>query len=93
MPPWPISLTRRYPIPYKSSYTDVKGLFQLDSQGYYYYEMRRNFTEFSREGGNHFILHGTPAVDRAEIKENTARKFGEILLVVSKPVDVLTYVA
>lgn len=40
--------------PYKTSYTDVTGLFQLDSDGYYYYNMRKN-------GDNHFILYDAPA--------------------------------
>ena len=45
---------------YKKSYTDVTGLFQLDNNGYYYYNMRRNFAEFreaeSEDESNTFIL-------------------------------------
>ena len=42
---------------YKKAYTNVTGLFQLDEDGYYYYDMRENFAEFSQDGGNHFILY------------------------------------
>lgn len=49
---------------YKRSYEDVKGLFQLDSRGYYYYDMRRNFAEF--DGRDQFILYDAPAVDRTD---------------------------
>ncbi len=56
---------------YKKSYTDVTGLFQLDDNGYYYYDMRRNFAEFreakSEEEGNTFILYDAPAVDRTDL--------------------------
>lgn len=49
---------------FKTSYTDVKGFFQLDDDGYYYYNMRENFAEFS-EGkngeANRFILYDAPA--------------------------------
>ena len=31
----------------KSAYTDVKGLLQVDSEGYYYYNSRDNFAEFN----------------------------------------------
>lgn len=50
----------------KTSYTDVKGLFQLDDDGYYYYNMRKNFAEFSQDGGNHFILYDAPATLRTD---------------------------
>lgn len=50
----------------KISYTDVKGLFQLDENGYYYYNMRKNFAEFSENGGNHFILYDAPATTRTD---------------------------
>ena len=51
---------------YRRVYEDVKGLFQLDDHGYYYYDMRRNYAEFSQEGGNHFVLYDAPAVDRTD---------------------------
>lgn len=52
---------------YKKSYEDVTGLFQLDNAGYYYYDMRKNFAEFSQEGGtNHFVLYDAPATVRTD---------------------------
>ena len=52
---------------YKKSYTNVTGLFQLDKQGYYYYNMRNNFAEFSQVGGkNHFNLYDAPATSRTD---------------------------
>lgn len=52
--------------PNKKSFTDVKGLFQLDDKGYYYYNMRENFAEFSQDGGKHFILYDAPATTRTD---------------------------
>ena len=47
---------------FKSIYTDVTGLFQMDDNGYYYYDMRKNFAELSMgEDGNKFILYDAPA--------------------------------
>ena len=51
---------------YKKTYTNVTGLFQLDEDGYYYYDMRENFAEFSQDGGNHFILYDAPATTRTD---------------------------
>ncbi len=47
---------------YKKSYENVTGLFQMDDNGYYYYDMRKNFAEL-KEGadGNQFVLYDTPA--------------------------------
>lgn len=51
----------------KKNYTDVKGLFQLDKDGYYYYKMRENFAEFVEENdNNHFILYDAPATTRTD---------------------------
>lgn len=50
---------------YKRVHTNVKGLFQLDENGYYYYNMRRNFAEYD-EDENKFILYDAPAVDRTD---------------------------
>lgn len=50
---------------FKRVSTDVKGLFQLDSSGYYYYNMRRNFAEYDKDS-NKFILYDAPAVDRTD---------------------------
>lgn len=49
----------------KRSYSDVKGLFQIDQNGYYYYDMRQNFAEYSEEE-NRFILYDAPAVERTD---------------------------
>lgn len=60
---------------YRKAYTDVKGLFQLDDKGYYYYNMRQNFAEFQEnkaktdEKGNtsgQFILYKKPATWRTD---------------------------
>lgn len=50
--------------PFKRAYPDVTGLFQIDDNGYYYYNMRRNFAEF--DGTDRFILYDAPAVDRTD---------------------------
>lgn len=51
----------------KRFYSDVKGLFQLDNDGYYYYNMRENFAEFKEEtDNNHFILYDAPATVRTD---------------------------
>lgn len=53
-----------------ATHSDVKGLFQLDDHGYYYYNMRKNFAEYTaeevqgRDGtipANSFILYDEPA--------------------------------
>lgn len=66
----------------KKSYTNVTDLFQIDAEGYYYYNMRKNFAEFVNdpvyeedEEGNrklvssgHFILYNKPAGLRTDGK-------------------------
>lgn len=59
----------------KKSYRDVKGLFQLDEKGYYYYNMRENFAEFSEADGNHFILYDAPATIRTDGDQSVGNFF------------------
>lgn len=61
--------------PNKTSYTNVTGLFQLDQNGYYYYNMRENFAEFSQDGGNHFTLYNAPATVRTDGKNSIGNFF------------------
>lgn len=49
----------------KQSYTNVKGLFQLDDEGYYYYNMRENFAEYNKDE-NRFTLYDAPATVRTD---------------------------
>ena len=71
--------------PNKKSYTDVKGLFQLDEKGNFYYNMRDNFAEF-REGGqtdpeqpgydpNRFILYDNGATTRTDGEKSIGNFF------------------
>ena len=55
----------------KRSYENVTGLFQVDEDGYYYYDARKNFAEFRESNGTSkdgkpsdgsFILYDGPAV-------------------------------
>lgn len=45
----------------KKSYEDVKGLFQVDKDGYYYYNCTRNYADFHVDT-NRFRLFDAPAV-------------------------------
>ena len=65
--------------PGKESYKDVTGLFQMDDQGYYYYNMRKNFAEFVNDpqgdSSGHFTLYDAPAGLRADGDENSVGGF------------------
>ena len=56
--------------PGKTTYKNVGGLFQLDGDGYYYYDMRKNYAEFtekkSGDSAGHFTLYSKPAVTRTD---------------------------
>lgn len=49
----------------KKSHTNVTNLFQVDSDGYYYYDARKNFAEYN-ETSNSFTLYDGPAVWRTD---------------------------
>lgn len=63
----------------KTSYENVTGLFQMDDEGYYYYNMRQNFAEFThdpttvdgQESAGHFTLYNSPAVIRTDASNDT----------------------
>lgn len=50
---------------YKKSYSNVQGLFQMDGQGYYYYNSKENFAEFD-EANERFILYDSPGVGKLD---------------------------
>lgn len=45
----------------KKSFPDAKNLLQIDEDGYYYYDSRKNFAEFN-EANNSFTLYDSPGV-------------------------------
>lgn len=53
----------------KESHTNVTGLFQIDDDGYYYYDARKNFAEFNKDN-NSFTLYDGPAVWRTDAGYN-----------------------
>lgn len=62
-------------VPYKATYQNVKNLFQIDEDGYYYYDARKNFAHFVESSTNgqreqtsdgSFVLYNSPAVVRTD---------------------------
>lgn len=58
-------------VSYKESHRDVKGLLQLDSSGYYFYNCRKNFAEYDQEA-NRFTLYDLMGV---KYKNDTGQFF------------------
>lgn len=48
-------------VQYRSAYRNVVGLFQVDEDGYYYYDSKKNYAEYDSEA-NKFLLYDTWAV-------------------------------
>lgn len=65
--------------PGKESYRNVTGLFQMDEQGYYYYNMRENFAEFiedkSGDSDGRFTLYDQPAGLRTDGTDSVGNFF------------------
>ena len=53
----------------KTTHENVSGLFQIDGDGYYYYDARKNFAEYSAST-NSFNLYDGPAVWRTDAGYN-----------------------
>lgn len=76
---------------YKKSYQNVRGLFQLNDEGYYYYNMRENFAEFRKNettvvseepsgkveqhSDGNFILYDAPATVRTDAEKSVGNFF------------------
>lgn len=63
----------------KKSYENVTGLFQMDKDGYYYYDMRENFAEFVQhpvgDSAGHFKLYDAPATVRTDAQKSVGNFF------------------
>ena len=75
----------------KKSYQNVTGLFQVDEDGYYYYDARKNFAEFEKssattkdgtQSDGSFTLYDGPAVWRTDAgwNESTQKFDGDMSL-------------
>ena len=71
----------------KESYQNVTGLFQVDEDGYYYYDARKNFAEFTKshattkdgtQSDGSFTLYDGPAVWRTDAGYNPGTNAFEI---------------
>lgn len=60
--------------PGKESHKNVGGLFQIDGDGYYYYNMRKNFAEYDRDT-NRFVLYDAPAGLRTDNTDSVGSFF------------------
>ncbi|WP_302826278.1 DUF7601 domain-containing protein [Anaerofustis stercorihominis] len=73
---------------YKKSYENVTGLFQVDGEGYYYYNMRENFAEFEKntstrddndrseiKSDGNFKLYDAPATVRTDAENSVGNFF------------------
>ena len=59
---------------YRRIYADAKGLFQMDNEGYYYYNMRKNFAEYNKDTGR-FTLYDAPATIRTDGEDSIGNFF------------------
>ncbi len=56
-----------------AAHEDVKGLFQLDDDGYYYYNMRDNFASYD-SATNRFVLYDEPAGLRTDAPADASER-------------------
>ncbi len=58
---------------YKKAYPNIEGLFQLDDDGYYYYNSKENYAELNTDGKN-ITLYDSPGVG---MKKETSLSLGQ----------------